>query len=226
MGRNKMEKEFSEKLSQREIRPSASSWDRLDAMLTVAEQKKPERNRKWLYMAASFIGIAMMTTFFFNADPKIDETNKIAVEQLPTINNNDLPETTIVTDVAEVDLSDENQNKTEQQYPVVQANERTLHAVAQNQIVVPRSEKEIINSKPEIINQKTDVVKTDELLATVQPNVPKARATVKVDAKNLLSQVDGEVELTFREKIIRKVGKKYQNVKVALANRNIEDENH
>jgi len=35
-----------------------------------------------------------------------------------------------------------------------------------------------------------------------------------------LSQVDGELELSFREKVIAKVNKNYQTVKVALANRN------
>ena len=41
-----------------------------------------------------------------------------------------------------------------------------------------------------------------------------------VDAGNLLSQVDGELELSFREKVIGKINKNYQTIKVALANRN------
>ena len=40
MGPNKIEKQFREKLSSREIQPSAQAWDRLDAMLSVAEEKK------------------------------------------------------------------------------------------------------------------------------------------------------------------------------------------
>ena len=47
-------------------------------------------------------------------------------------------------------------------------------------------------------------------------------AFLKVDAKNLLSQVDGELDLTFREKVISKVNKNYREVKGALANRNKE----
>jgi hypothetical protein len=43
-----------------------------------------------------------------------------------------------------------------------------------------------------------------------------------VNAKSLLSQVDGEVEYTFREKMLKKINKNYQEVKVALANRNNE----
>ena len=43
---------------------------------------------------------------------------------------------------------------------------------------------------------------------------------IQVDPSSLLSQVDGELELSFREKVIAKVNKNYQTVKVALANRN------
>ena len=37
---NKIEKQFREKLNTREIQPSVQVWDRLDAMLSVAEEKK------------------------------------------------------------------------------------------------------------------------------------------------------------------------------------------
>ncbi|MBK8600260.1 MAG: hypothetical protein IPN80_06580 [Flavobacterium sp.] len=42
MGLNKLEKEFKRQLDQREIKPSPAAWDRLDAMLTITEEK----NRK------------------------------------------------------------------------------------------------------------------------------------------------------------------------------------
>ena len=37
---NKFEKQIREQLNSREIQPSKKSWDRLDAMLSVAEEKK------------------------------------------------------------------------------------------------------------------------------------------------------------------------------------------
>ena len=49
-----------------------------------------------------------------------------------------------------------------------------------------------------------------------------SKTLVKVNSNTLLSQVDGELELSFREKVINKVNKNYQTVKVALANRNQE----
>ena len=54
----------------------------------------------------------------------------------------------------------------------------------------------------------------------VVPTVIQKKQKIQVDPSSLLSQVDGELELSFREKVIAKVNKNYQTVKVALANRN------
>jgi hypothetical protein len=40
---NKLETDFRQKINDRTLTPSENSWDRLDAMLTIAEQKKPKR---------------------------------------------------------------------------------------------------------------------------------------------------------------------------------------
>ena len=70
MEQHELENEFRNKLNQREINPSENAWDRLDAMLTVAEEKKPIRRYSWLYVAASIIGLAFLGTIFFS---QIDE---------------------------------------------------------------------------------------------------------------------------------------------------------
>ena len=57
MALNKLEKEFKSQLDQREIKPSAAAWDRLDAMLTVGEEKTVKPIYNWIYIAASIIGL-------------------------------------------------------------------------------------------------------------------------------------------------------------------------
>ena len=72
MEQNKLETQFKEKLNSREIKPKEMAWDRLNAMLSVAEPSKGEQVQKpkhkftWLYIAASFIGFLMISTVFFN----------------------------------------------------------------------------------------------------------------------------------------------------------------
>ena len=46
---NNFEKDFREKLNQRKIEPSDKACDRLDAMLSIAEEKKQPKNKnRWM----------------------------------------------------------------------------------------------------------------------------------------------------------------------------------
>ena len=80
-------------------------------------------------------------------------------------------------------------------------------------------EKSINNQKTNEINQTSAIqIKNESQIAEI--NTKAMNPTVKVNASNLLSEVDNELELSFREKVIRKIDKNYKTVKVALANRN------
>ena len=63
-----IDKQFKRQLDQRNIKPNVTSWDRLDAMLEVADSQKPAKKQYWLAIAASVIGllgigIAVMLSF-------------------------------------------------------------------------------------------------------------------------------------------------------------------
>lgn len=249
MGRNKMEEDFSEKLNKREISPSANAWDRLDAMLAVAEEKenKPKRNFGWLYIAASIAGFLLIGTIYLSSTQELIDSrrNNVVFEnngQKPLENqssqNGQISNPTDSSAIAETSIpivkdSNSNYPRIIKQIPNIRktANESQLaeNTINQNQINQ--------NQQNSIINQKTnsasDVVlannlKADELLAMAQKsNQETSKTSVRVNAKNLLSQVDGELDRTFREKVINSVGKNYRSAKVALANRNnLEEENH
>lgn len=234
MGRSKMEKDFSEKLNQREINPSANAWDRLDAMLTVAEEKKPKRNFGWLYIAASVVGFLLIGTIFLGTTEELIDSkrNDVVFE-----NQNPKPETNEATEIstqpseviaaAQIE-KDTNQPKAVQQVLNIRktTNESQL---AQNNINQNNT------NQDQIINQKTDIklavansLQADELLAMAlsKSNSETTKTSVKVNAKSLLSEVDGELNQTFRDKVINSVGKNYRNAKVAIANRNnLEEQN-
>src|SRR5690606_10462296 len=53
---------------QRTIEPSDKAWDRLDAMLSVAEKKQTKRN--WLWIAASLILFATIGSLFVRTSKK------------------------------------------------------------------------------------------------------------------------------------------------------------
>ena len=82
-----------------------------------------------------------------------------------------------------------------------------------------------MESQPIIIKKEVKAKSDENLLADLDQKAQQAssnKSAVKVNAKSLLSEVDGEVEHTFREKMFNKINKNYQEIKVALANRNNE----
>jgi len=245
---NKIEKQFREKLNTREIQPSAQAWDRLDAMLSVAEEKKTKRPFGFLFIAASILVLLTVGMFLFTQksttiEPQNNvvgtEVKKDTVEN--STNNNQTPiiKKAVQTEAvaaAEVQQTTNNNQRVSINNQKSPNNQKT--SINQNQII---NEKVIQNQKQEVIAQnvtpklddkkeiliKKDInVKSDEVLLADLEKTSKQtsnqKSNVKVDAKSLLSQVDGEVEYTFRERVLNKMNKNYKEIKVALANRNNE----
>ena len=79
MAPSKIENQIKEKLNTREIQPSAPAWDRIDAMLSVAETQKPKRNFTWMYLAASFLLFFGLGFFLLNTNENVTIENTIPV---------------------------------------------------------------------------------------------------------------------------------------------------
>ncbi|QSB26608.1 hypothetical protein [Flavobacterium sp. CLA17] len=233
---NNFEKDFREKLNQRRIEPSEKAWDRLDAMLSVAEEKKPKKKNRWLYIAASIVGFLMVGTFFFNQEKKVElQKNQVVIEdnsQKDSVVKLGFKETDANKDQIAVSEKEPTQDAGDSKKEEKISNQKTHKTVNNSTNTI--AEFSVINQKnqqsPSLNNQITapETVKNetaDQLLNTaektvVAENTVKPKTKIKVNASDLLNQVDGELELSFREKVITKVNKNYQTVKVALANRN------
>jgi predicted CopG family antitoxin len=229
MEQNKLENEFRKKLNQREITPNENSWDRLDAMLTVAEGEKPTRSYSWIYIAASIIGFVFLGTFFFtqNNQNTTIESNEVVIEnnkkaepiqkEISIVPPNPKSESNVV--ISELKKAKRNS---------LDAKTQIKNQVAQNSSsdnLIPIVEKKETNQEiVQVATSNTSDVNVDKMLAEVQTSSKEgnSKTKIKVNPNTLLTQVDGELELSFREKVINKVNKNYQTVKVALANRNIQ----
>lgn len=250
---NKIEKDFREKLNAREIQPSAQAWDRLDAMLSVAEEKKTKRSFGWLYIAASVLVFVSLGLFFFNPKDTDVTVPHTVVEKEAGIKNGAFqnPVEKEAAPAIEAPVQTEAVASSEGKQPINTNHQPAINNQGvskhnqktnanQNQII---RDKEIqfqnptdvaLKNTPVIVSEKPIIVKNDvkvktksdeSLLADLdktRKQPANTKASIKVDAKSLLSQVDGEVEHTFREKMLNKISKNYQEVKVALANRNNE----
>lgn len=236
---NKLETQFKEKLNSREIQPNEMAWDRLDAMLSVSEEKKTKRSFGWLYIAASILVLVTAGTFFFNQkDNEVTPTNSVVVRENDTVTTSNTLQIPINEErQSEVAILTENKKVNEQE--TKKSNQSILNQKTnsnQNQII---RDKEIEYQNMEIIAQKDlpkipnsnqiEVInsintKADALLVANLDNVATVSSTKKVkvtvDAKSLLSQVDGELDQSFRETRLEKIQRNYKTVKEALANRN------
>ena len=229
---NNIEKQFRDKLNSREIKPSVNSWDRLDAMLAIVDpsvselaKQKRKRNYRWIYFAASFLGFILIATVFFNqTEEVIDSEHK-----------------TVGVEKQEIQHQENESNKVLGN-PVIHTNTEVV-AATQNGITTHKSTSKIklteLSNKTEtlnkdkinsssIISQKNAVrVDANALLASVDQEKPsqalsKNAVAVQVNSNELLSEVDDELELSFRERVLKSVNKTYKEVKVAVAKRNLE----
>ena len=247
---NKLETQIKEKLSSREIQPTEMAWDRLDAMLSVSEEKKTKR---FPFLTSKFIGIAASVLVFLsvglyfinqeNTDSDVQESvvvkeeiktntseennnevkeiNSIPVqsEEQVAVTKNNQPQTINKQSSKSFNQNNQNNQKTTVN-PIINTNKEIEYLgngdVAQKDLPRIETRKEIVVSKPNNVN-------VDDLLASVENESKNTKKpSVKVNANTLLSQVDGELEQSFRQKAINRISRNYQEVKLALANRNQE----
>ncbi|KAF2335350.1 hypothetical protein [Flavobacterium ginsenosidimutans] len=230
---NNFEKDFREKLNERRIEPSNKAWDRLDAMLSVAEEKKPEKKskRKWLYIAASLIGFLLVETLFFNQNKNAVKTPETVVVEKETKKEsvtetvlNTVDSVKTETAIAEKTSKETgNKNKKISNQILNRTSKNESNQIAESSIIKNNQEKQSTNNQT-VITENPKKENVDQLLQTAENKVLAEsgvkKAKVKINANDLLNQVDGELELSFREKVITKVNKNFQEVKVALSNRN------
>ena len=223
---NKLDNQIREKLNSREIQPSAQAWDRLDAMLTVSEEKKPKKGYGWFFVAASMLFFFGLGFFLFNSS----ETTEI---------NNSTPIVTTINEAIDtVETNKTNEISVENVKPVLVQNEvnyskkelRNIKPVKTEELI---KEKNIFQENPIPITQHPSpsaykYVSPENLLAEVQSgekviiseNKITPKPKMKVDPNSLLTTVEKELDETHKETTLEKLTRKFQDAKSALANRN------
>ena len=224
---NKIDNQIREKLNAREIQPPAQAWDRLDAMLTVSEEKKPKKGYGWFFVAASTILFFGLGFFLFNSN----ETKEI--------NNSNPIVTTINEEIDSVGTNKINQISVEKEQPVLVQNEVNFSKTQTNKKSeetdkLTKEEDLTKDNSSSIIHHPSPnsykYVSPENLLAEVQTGEkvitsdkkisPKTK--MKVDPNSLLTNVEKELDENYRETTLDKLNRKFQDAKSALANRNYE----
>ncbi len=217
---NKFETQIREKVSAHEIRPSDSSWERLDVMLSDKIESKSNRNFIWIPVAASLL---ISIGLFFNTNGLRDFTKDKGVRAVANSTNSTKNHTVknstvikVLTPEKRVVVSSVAQPRLAKQIPLKMKIGKVNNSIFQIQNRIASNEKGI---GAKIQNELVESEKGSRVSALKQVPVDEK---IKVDANSLLSEVDRELEQTFREKVITKIGKNYQEIKVVLVTRNQE----
>lgn len=223
---NKTEKDFKQKLEQRTIQPSDMAWDRLDAMLSVAENKKPKKNKAWMYIAACFLVFLVLGALFLKQEKQSNglenNTNGVVIKDNEPQNENTqspLDNTRMIAPVMQQESVAASGNTPK----VVRASGTHINKEVPSEKAFQGQTQEQI-ALADTKDQQNGIQQNDadQLLASVSGSTAKKRATVKVDPNSLLSSVEGELTESYRSKAFQGVIKSFNTVKVAVANRNQE----
>lgn len=225
---NNIENQIKEKLSGREIKPSAQAWDRLDAMLTVAEEKKTRSflfflsSRKFA-IAASFLVFFSVGLFFFNQENlSSNANNEVIVEteiQKPIISNEEPITESGKQTLGNPQLISEKNNVTttvkkstfSNQQPTI--NNQSVSIINQNPIINRKKEIEflgngdvalkdlpkIISTEPIVIQPKTKVIKQKATYINVDALLASAENPNKTNAKSDKIKVDANTLLSHAD---------------------------
>lgn len=220
---NKFDNIVKEKLEQRTIQPREMAWDRLDAMLSVAEEKaaKPKKSRMWMYIAASFLGFLLVGTIFMKQGTTSGtDTKDVGVQVAVT------PEPAVIEDnekTVKEEINNSAEIHTKEAVAILPAKNvgtgtelKAVKKKAMNTLVVTE-ETVAQNTNVEIINKA--LVSEDPTLAVAEIDESK-KSAIKVNSKSLLSSVEGELDNSFRSKAMQALVKNYNTVKTSVANRN------
>jgi len=236
-----IEHDFKQKLEQRTIQPTEMAWDRLDAMLTVAEKKK-KPSRSWMYMAASFLAMLLVGALYLNQQ-KENPVNGVNnnTNSVVTTQDADKPSE---TETIGTTVSSQITTGTEEVVATVNTSTQVKPGVTRNSSVKSTATAKNINNAPNVLisneavavnNQQVTTnpevaqpakikVDANELLASVNNpklNSPQLKQSgVKVNANSLLSSVEGELNDSFKTKAFQGIIKNLDEVKTAVVNRN------
>ena len=236
---NKLETQFREQLNSREIKPSEMAWTKLDTMLSATE--KPKAKFPWLYVAASFTALLLIGIVYFTFQEKTIKTQKNEVVIQKTVDTKikaitsdsvslKMEKKESIVQIIQKSTSKSNQSsELKQESRVVKNQEAEVSGLNQHKddIIVVSSEEKNFKSI-----SKNKYVSAEKLLAEISNTKFESadktmRNTTKVISVNpniLLSNVETELNQSFKESALDRLNKNFKTIRTVLVNRNYKDE--
>ena len=231
---NNFETKIKEALNKRTLDPSVAAWDRLDAMLTITEEKKPKKGFFWIGIAASFIVFLGIGFFLIDNKEGIKTKQEIVFEQKSEQNDAKSDRNSLnskeVNSITSTLTS--NNGYYSNQKNEIKINEELVSDKPQqiknltNYLTDDSPFKNsLINNEITTVNKrKYDYITPESLLAEVEGNKKTIHAknsyksSLSVDANDLLFSAEAELNQSFKDKAFAKL----KEVQAVYNNRNLE----
>lgn len=227
MEQHNIDSQIKEKLKAREIQPSDQTWNRLDALLTISEEKREKKGYGWFFVAASMILFFGLGFFLFNSDGTTEINNSVPIvttinEEIDSVKTNKIDEISVENVKSVLVQNEINKSKPARNINSVETNKETKSESVLEEKITPNSQLPTSNSYKYVSPEKllADVQTTEKINPSDKKTIDKPR--VKIDATSLLTHVEKELDETHKESTLDKLSKKIQDAKSALVNRNYE----
>ncbi|MCL6268090.1 hypothetical protein [Flagellimonas myxillae] len=238
----KLEKHIKDKLGNREIKPSPGAWEKISSQLDTPVATKS--NRKYVYaIAAGFVGLLLASVFFFasgeNNEPTqvVDENSLLrpvipALEgQTEFVDENGTESELVVTENGTENLQEQGmENQTLKSMPLDETEVASKQSIQSNLIqetdpLIAQKINQVMAQVAllEAVNTEVSDAEVDSLLRAAQNDILKEKLFVengKVDAMALLTEVEDELDGSFRDQIFDALKDGYFKLRTAVADRN------
>lgn len=209
MAAYKLEDNIREKLEAREIKPTANAWNKLEAKLDAEKPKK--KPVLWYYIAASFIGLLILGSVFFNRNVSevnnelVNETTEqINLENQPEIipNTSEVEEIVSIENDSEKDKTSKSKEKEKQNS---NSNSNMLKTMPQQkseidkkinktEVIAKSSNEEIQKTDGEKVFENQINTKVDEVVASVKKLQETNADVTKAEVEMLLNNAQREIQ--------------------------------
>jgi len=246
MAPNKFEEHIKKQLQEREIRPSESAWNRISEHLEVTEEPKSKSFFKY-GIAASFIGLLMVSILYFNRDETIADTQTVVTEKpvdpaekeqksQDILKEKALEDQVVATQETDskIAINSASPKKPDKVIKTTVANSDKNDKFIAKVDIAKKSSDELIDTKIAEIIAQVDLLEKenntlvtdaeiDVLLRNAEKEVLENRIFLKnnsVDAMALLADVEDELDKSFRDRIFDALKDGFVKVRTAVADRN------
>lgn len=213
MKSNKLENQFKEKLQNRTIEPSDKAWDRLDAMLSVAENKKKPYG-KWWFVAAGFLALVSIASWFLRFDENVSSTQEIVLDN---------------TKLHQIEPSITQEQQGSYVFEAAQTESVGIPKDSFLVVTLPLKTGTIENEEHSYVEVENQIAVFEDLTPvypesqslTLEMEQPKN--SIKIDYKSLLHNTEVEVEQQYSRKALdRFLERNYNNIRLAVTKKNQE----